>query len=107
MAQKAEANIVPVTFQGLHRLTKGLFWHPGTLLITQGTVVMKIGKPILKERVTSEPVLTIMDEVRTQMKQMMRPPLPDSVVFTSNMSYLPWLYFIIIHAIAIIVLFRL
>ena len=68
---------------------------------------MKIGRPIPKQRVTSVPVETLMEEVRTEMKQMMTPPIADADVFVSNMSDLPWLYFIVIHAVCILLLLRL
>ncbi len=60
---------------------------------------MKIGQPILREDVGVTPVEQMQERVRKQMVEMMQPPVPDSVVYSTNKGYLSWVVFIAFHVV--------
>jgi len=89
IAKKAEAEIMPITFQGLHRLTKGFLARPGTVRMT-------FGERISAKEVERLTVDEMMVKVRRDMINQME-PMPNSEIFKTEKSRLPWLVFIAVH----------
>ena len=90
MAKNAKADIVHLTYQGMHRLSSGVFYRPGTVRLT-------IGNRIEKSEVEKLSIEELMEKSRKAMVSQMQPPMSDKEVFTVKGSRLPWLLFVLAH----------
>lgn len=92
MAKQAESDLCMVSYQGVRRLSQGLFFRPGTVRV-------RIGGRITKEEIAKLSVEQLQERVRVDMIKQIQPGMTDEEVFTVKKTRLPWLFFVAVHAI--------
>jgi 1-acyl-sn-glycerol-3-phosphate acyltransferase len=92
MAKQAESDLCLVSYQGIKRLSEGLFYRPGT-------VKVEIGSRITKEEIAKFSVEQLQERVRADMIKQIQPPMTNEEVFTVKKTRLPWLFFITVQVI--------
>jgi len=85
MAKKANLDLVPVTYSGIKRLTGGWVARPGT-------IVMRIGPRIARDKCTNLTIEQTMEVAYSQMKSMMT-PVSDDVIYNTTKTRKSWLIF--------------
>jgi Acyltransferase len=85
MAKKANLDLVPVTYSGIKRLTGGWLARPGT-------IVMRIGPRIQREKCDKLSIDQTIDIAYSQMKSMMT-PVGDDIIYNTTRTRISWLYF--------------